>query len=284
MRNIRFNKLAYIPLFAFLISCNSYNLPPKEESVREIEQIRLKLGKLDAEINSKVSGRIEKDLHIVIKQSAINNLLTKVANSRKDDLVLFFSRTIGLIKEEKSILNIKYSNYVNIDTGHISINLKKFTFDKIDNNRISGIFEIEGKGNISVTGKYSGIPASVSPDVELYLFENISFLISNNSNGNLILTPYPKTMKLKTKISINLLAWKIPWYQEVELQLTDLIKPLEIPVAISPEIKFPLPNEQAGKGNVQFTDYKVELKNTDIRLIPGIIDYQTNLQFNKKTK
>jgi hypothetical protein len=272
-----------LALLTILISCKSIDLPSVEQSDIVINQSKPKLEELDKAINSKFSPAPEaNDFRIAIKSSAINSIIDNFAYNRNDDINFYFLATKPLMTENKTILGVNFTNYLNIDTGFITVNLKKFRFNKFENNKIYGIIEIEGEGNISVSGKYTGIPASVSPDVYLYLYEDIVFDVKTTDSGYVVLMPQPKDMKLKTKISIKLLEWKIPYYQEIPLKLTDIVKPMTIPIAVKPDIQFPLPAESFGKEKVKMANYKLELKNTKLYLNNNIIDYRSDMDFIRK--
>jgi len=266
-----------------LYSCKSVDYPSIEESQNVINLNRKKIDSLNQIVNKiKPQVNSENDLGIKISLSALNKIVQPLANSKDEDINCTFYETKPLLKEDKSILGISYSNYLNIDKGFFSINLKKFYFDKLFDNKINAILELEGKGNISVSGKYMGLPGSISPLVELYLYEPIAFNLNPANSSELLLNPEPKTLLLKTKTSLKFFEWYIPWYYEIPLQLSDLIPPVKFPIGIKAEILFPLPSSKNSNEKIEYYPYQISLDKSKLYFQNNQIEYITNLNFNKK--
>ena len=266
-----------------LYSCKSVDYPSIEESQNVINLNRKKIDSLNQIVNKiKPQVNSENDLGIKISLSALNKIVQPLANSKDEDINCTFYETKPLLKEDKSILGISYSNYLNIDKGFFSINLKKFYFDKLFDNKINAILELEGKGNISVSGKYMGLPGSISPLVELYLYEPIAFNLNPANSSELLLSPEPKTLILKTKTSFKLFEWYIPWYYEVPLQLSDLISPVQFPIGIKTEISFPLPSSKNSNEKIEYWPYQINLDKSKLIFKNNQIEYITNKNFIKK--
>jgi hypothetical protein len=269
--------------FLIAISCSSVNLPKVEDSEKKIQELNLKLDGLEKDIKSKnIVLPAGNDLILKVSGTSLNRVLEKFSNQRNDDIILDFWKTPSIYKEDVNILGIKYTNYVDIDGGKISLDLKKLRFDNLHNNRIDGVLEIEGRGDVSVSGKYTGIPASATPNLQLSLNDVVSFDVSSSPKGELILKAIPKTINLKTRTAIKLLKWDLPWNQDIPLELSQIIQPLTIPLALESEIQFPLPAQKFGNNKLEYAPYKLKLIGSKITTSNNKLDYRTNIDFIKK--
>jgi hypothetical protein len=277
------NILLFSTLFFFIGCGSSVNIPSKEESERKIAEIKPRLDSLAASIDQQTKtlpgGH---DLISRTKASAINTLLARVANCTLADIHIDFLATCPLWKEEKSVFGISYTNFVDVDTGSFNIDLKKFIFTSFSNNIINAQIEIEGTGSISVSGKYTGVSAHSTPQVHFYLDEDIQFTVSAADSDYIKLIPIPKTAILKSKITIALLGWNIPYYKEIPLQVTDLIKPVLIPSAIRSEIVFPLPAAQYGAERLDFVKRYLRFSKSSVRANDNGLEYRSNIDFGKE--
>lgn len=272
-----------ISMFPALFACRSVDFPKPETSQRQIDSLKPLIEKLDVELtemNKNMPSGREFIMHANIKP--FNEILSKIAFQRDDDLELVFNESKGIISEQKSLLGINYTNQIDVLGGKLDVNLKSFKFESIENNKIIARIELESKGKISVAGKYMGAPAQISPDVQLYLNEEIAFSINGAKPGMITLVPDPKQLALKTKISFNLLGWSVPFYKEVPLQINELIKPIEFPVALKSDINFPLPAQTFGESKIEFAPYILDISSPEIWAWGNKIEYKVNIDFTKK--
>jgi len=221
------------------------------------------------------------DLITQTRTLAVNTLLHKVTNSTQRDVHIDFLATRPLWKEDKSLLGVQFSNVVNVDTGTMDIDLKKFVFTGISNNTIYAQIEIEGSGFIKASGTYAGVSARVSPQIHFYLDEQILFSVAAADSDYIRLNPIPKTLRLKTKTTITLLGWSIPYYKEILLLTTDLIKPILIPSAVTSEIVFPVPAAQYGSQRMQFVKRYLRFTRSTVRANNNVLEYRSNIDFDK---
>ena len=154
--------------------------------------------------------------------------------------------------------------------------------NKLHQNKVDGMIELEGKGFISVSGKYTGIPASASPEVELYLNEAISMELLPTDTGYVLLKPVPKDIILKIKFSINLLGWKIPYYQEIPLKFAEMMKPVAFPLAVNTDVTFPLPAQKFGNDKVEMVPYQMIFHKTKVSGVNTKIEYRTDIDLKRK--
>jgi hypothetical protein len=143
-------------------------------------------------------------------------------------------------------------------------------------------FEIEGEGQISVSAKHTGVPASVTSDINLYLKENVKFKIQYSDKGSITLKPQPKKMKLKTKFAVNLSKVSIPWREEIELDFADVLPPIDLPVALAAELSLPIPSKARKSGIFQDVPHLVKFSRVNLKANNGIIRWRSEVDFKKK--
>lgn len=276
------NLILSISLAISLASCGGLDLPKVEESRQNIDKYTIQYVELKKQIALKVGDKKQnEDVSILIKTSVINNMMDKFANSSDSDVKMNFLQTNEIFAEDKSTLGISYRNYVNLENGVMDLNLKKVRLESNDNNRIIGLLELEGKGKVKVKGRYLSVPVSAEPEVMLYLNDQFNFE-AKSINGKMFLAPEKKNVLLKTKISIKLLEWAIPYYKEIPLNVAEMIKPLELPLASQSEILFPMPAKQFGDSKVDFVPLGIELNNTSLSSTKDYLKINTNVNFKSK--
>ncbi len=281
---MRQTTIAAVLLALFIAGCgSSSSIPSTEESQRRIAQLKLELDTLDAQL-AVVAAPLPKgnDLISQTRSSAINTLLARVANRSLSDIHIDFLATRPLWKEDKSVLGIGYTNYVDIDSGKMDIDLKNFSFTNFTNNIVNAVVEIEGTGTIRASGKYTGVTAGVSPQIHFYLSDQIQFVVTAADSDFIRLNPVPKTVLLKTKVTITLLGLNLPYYTEIPLQTAELIKPVLIPSAVRSEIVFPIPASQYGSERLKFVKRFLRFTKSSVRANNNILEYRRNLDFEKE--
>jgi hypothetical protein len=277
------NILIFVIPFILFACKSGVDLPSVQQSEKSISEYNNRIDSLERVIiRKKPSFPVGNDFVIRLSLPAIDKVVETFANNRYDDLTINFLQTAPVYKEDKSIFGISYTNYVNIDNGFLNANLKKFRFDNTNKNKLDATIEIEGKGNISVSGKYMGVPASVSPEIELYMYETVTFDIIAENSGYVLLKPEPKKMILKSKFSVNLLGWQLPWYQEIPLELSALIEPIRLPIAAKPEFMLPLPSSKPGDEKIEYAPYLIELSNSKVAAANNKIEFRSDINFKPK--
>lgn len=285
-------KLNKILLFIFIISisvvinsCSNFDMPSKEESKTSISKSNNDLQNIDKSIseivNKNKSLQSINELNLRIEDKFLNSLSKMISNQREDDIKFFILPKKSFFSETKKVLGMEYNNFVDIDTGFISVNLKKLYFDKLTNNKIYGVIEIEGKGNLKVSGKHTGVPSTFSPDINLYLKEDITFNLKAENN-QLIITPDAQEIELKTKFTITLLDFKIPYSQGFKLKLKDLVKPIKLPLAFANYVDLPKPEEKVNSKKLVYDKYELKLDNAKVKSDGGVIEYGANVKLDKK--
>jgi hypothetical protein len=276
--------ICYFTFGIFLNSCgSSVTVPSKEESEKKTAELKPAIDSLDLLISVQTKN-LPKGYDIISRTrlSAIDMLLDRVATIDKRDIHIDFLQTRPLWREDKSVLGMSYTNYVDIDTGALDIDLKKFRFLDFTSNIVNAQIEIEGEGNIRVSGKYTGVAASTTPHVNFYLNEMLQFAITVADSDYIKLTPLPNTVLLKTKVTIKLLGWEIPYYKEIPLKATELIKPVLVPSALRSEIVFPIPASQFGEQKLEFVKRYIDFTKTTVNANNNILEFRGNIDFEKE--
>jgi hypothetical protein len=276
--------ISILLLSIILFSCKSYDYPTIEESEEIIYTNSKIIDSLNVIIQNKKPKLDSKPNFVFnLSNNFINKILQSYTNSKTEDILIQFNETKAFYEENKIILGLSVRNYLDIHSSVISTDIKKVRFEKTYSNRMEALLEIESKGNILVSGRYTGIPIKANPLVELYLNEPIMFDIYPTKNGTIMFKPLPKKLLLKTRISIKVLEWYVPWYKEIPIEITELIQPIEMPLGFETEFYFPLPNSNLESNDkLTFIPYTINLENNSIRLDNDRIEFKTNLVFRKK--
>lgn len=265
-----------------LPSCSTLDIPTTEESLRTINRISPQLAFTDKAIDE-ISMMLPASVHITVnlKQAALNRFIKSITENRSDDLHVLLHRTSPLVSETKTILGLPYSNYIDLDSGFMTINLKEMRFTRFSGTRVDAIFALEGRGRIRASGRYMGIPARTSPELELSLNDVISFDLGI-VEGKLQLRPVQKTVVLKTRMFVTLLEWEVPWSEEIELQVADIIPSFVVPSTIRGSIQLPVPASRPGEKSVEYHRRQLDLFQTAAIFNSDVLSLQTNFDIMKE--
>jgi hypothetical protein len=195
------------------------------------------------------------DMRTTLRVSVVNSVLGALASHRSDDLVIAFPETRPLLLERKSVFGIGYTNRLDIDSGTVTLNLRRASIASQRRGELRVFLEMEGQGRISVSGKYAGISGSTSPRIELSLRDTISFLVSSGGEqGTILLRPARGSVILNAKLHVSLLGWEVPWEERIPIQIDKLIPPIELPTLIQTSIKLPVPARDFSDKNYEFAE------------------------------
>jgi hypothetical protein len=277
--------LPVIAVACVMSSCSSVDLPSVSESERSIATVRPLIEQSDKAINIWAARLpVGDDVLLRIALPTFNAITSAIAGQRSDDVRIAFPPTRPFRKEDKSILGITYANTLDIDTGTIVLNLSTLRFDRFRGNTIDATIGIEGKGRLKVSGRYTGIPASASPDIEMSLKESIQFVLTPGDSGVFTLRARKQTLNLHTTFSVRLIDWQIPFSKDIPLEATDLIAPIRVPMSFAASIPFPVPAPSYGDERVTFVPHDVVLYRTTIRAENDVLEIRTNFQFKDRAR
>lgn len=265
-------------------SCSSVKLPAIEESVSKISLYKEKLNEVNNTINSKNNIKFsDKEVYVLVSKEMINSIFSSLSKNRKEDLQIMFRKTKNLIKDDVKVLGIEYSNYVDIDSGEVLLDLKTIKLINLIKDKIATVIEIEGNGKIFVSAKYTGLSASVKSGIDLYLKDTIEFKVESAKGSDIIFKPISKKLNLRSKFSVEILKWKVPWRESIELELADIISPIEIPMNISTEVSLPLPEKSKKPGEFNHISYTLEFYNSEVSIQNENLLWEANFNIiNKK--
>jgi hypothetical protein len=209
----------------------------------------------------------------------LNRILRAVAGNRSDDMRIGFLPTRPLIEERKTVLGISYVNRLDIDSGLVILNLKNAAITGLRKGTLRVFLELEGEGRIAVSGKYTGIPASASPRIELALRDTVTFYIKTDSKGALTLSPAKQKAILTATFHVNLLGWEIPWSEDTPLQLDDIIQPITVPGMLTGAIKLPAPAREYRSGRIEFIAIPIEIRRPEVGITDGKITLEADVEY-----
>jgi hypothetical protein len=272
------NLILIFPIVLFA-ACSSMDLPTVEESTKRIASLRSTLS--DAERPLQIlqqQYRTQRDLGMTLRLSAVNRISKALVQQRTDDLVITFLATRPLLEERKSVLGITYTNRLDIDSGRVVLDLRRFEFLDSRRRGLEAVLALEGEGRLHVSGRYTGVPGSVSPKIQLNVRDTVRFTISAGDNGSFVLTPVKKRVMLRAVFRINLLGWEAPWSEDIPLEVEKLLPVLTIPSFFDAAMKFPVPSSEYSVKNYQFESVPMKLRESVIDVRDGRMMYRADVK------
>lgn len=278
--SVRASGLAALCLL--LSSCASLELPTVEEAQAAINRSTPHLVRAERAIDAYAlrlpSGS---DFITRMRLSMFNRLFGALAGNRSDDVRIAVRPTPALFSEKKSTLGIEYENMLNIDTGTVTMNLRTLRIERMERDRIDARLVIEGEGDLSVSGRYLGIPARANPDIRGSLDETISFDAVPSDSGAMVLRPVDKQLTLRLTFTVALLQWRVPWTQDVPIRVSDLIKPMILPSAMRAEFPLPVPSDTPGGDQFVRVPHTLELRRGAVSASRGVLEFRTDVEWKK---
>ncbi len=270
-----------IVIMILLVSCSTMDKT-------DVSQLNTKIKKIDSNLNTlnknldKIMQEFisENNIEIHISEKVLNEIMTKLSNYNNKDIIINLLSTKEIYKKEQNILGIKYTNYVNIDSGLLNINIKSIKLINQKDNELKLQLELSGTGFISLSGKNTGISASIKSKIEAYSKDTLNFKVQSQSH-NIVLKPQNDKVDIKTKFTITLFGWNIPWRETINLSIADILKPLEIPLEINTSVIFPLPDFKIKKLTLKGIPAKIKTKNFNVSSSKNGMTIKSNLEFTK---
>lgn len=270
--------LLLVPL-TLIAACSSMDLPTVEDSARRITSLRGSLA--DAERPLQIlqqQYRTQRDLAMSLRLSAANRIGVALARQRTDDLTITFLATRPLLEERKSVLGITYTNRLDIDSGRVVLDLRRFEFLESRRRGLEAVLGLEGEGRLHVSGRYTGVPGSVSPKIQLTLRDTVRFTLSAGDNGAFVLTPVRNRIILRAVFRVNLLGWEVPWSEDIPLEVNKILPTLTIPSFIDAAMKFPVPAAEYSVKKYQFESVPMKLRESVLDVRDGRLIYRANVK------
>lgn len=275
---------AAFPAFAaaaLFVACgSSVKLPPTKESARRIDSLQQRLAQPDTVI-VKYAKTLPRgnDLITTLRRGMLNSLLDALADDRADDVVIGFPPTRPLIREEKSLLGVSHTNELNVDSGRVRMDLKTLRIMRIDGDGLMLDVDITGKGAIGVSGKYLGVSASTVPEIDLQVHDSVRFQFSAGKGGAIEIRPKPgQRADLGVRISLALLAWRIPWRRDIPLEVDKLVPAFTIPNTLATRIYVPVHDANTPWRKVPLD---LRLRDAAVKTAGGRVELRANLDFDR---
>lgn len=272
--------IAAILLAVLLSACSSVDLPTEEESEAKIRRLRAEIERAEGPLRvyeQRFHG--SRDAVSEMKTDVVNRIFGAVASQRSDDLIIGFPPTRPLLSERKSTLGIRYTNHLDIDSGLVTLNLRRAALVSTRGNALRVLLEIEGAGRIAVSGRYIGIPAGSTPRIALSLRDTVSMDLQAGKNGTLMLVPRSGKVMLHATLYVKLAGWEIPWNEDIPLRIDELLAPVSLPALISTSIKLPVPAREYSDESYEFIDVPIRLRDPLLLLEGDRIRYAFECEF-----
>jgi len=271
-----------ILLSLLLSACSSIDLPSQEESEAKIRRLRTEIARAEQPLHIyERRFRGERDAVSTLRTDVVNRIFGAVASQRSDDLIIAFPPTRPLLSERKSVLGIRYTNHLDIDSGVVTLNLRRAELVSTRGSALRVLLEIEGAGRISVSGRYTGLPASSSPRIALSLRDTVSMDLQAGKDGTLMLVPRRGEVMLHATLYVKLAGWEIPWNEDIPLRIDELLAPVSLPALISTSIKLPVPAREYSDESYEFVDVPIRLRDPVLFLEGDRIRYTFDCEFMK---
>lgn len=235
--------------FAALLftACSATDVPETAASEAVIEQLAPKLSLMEAVISQMDRPATpQRDLTIGVRTEALNEILAAVSGNRSDDIRLRFLYSPRIVEERKTALGLPYTNFITIDSGSATINLRRMSLTTPKKNVLSMGLEADGSGKLAVTGKYTAITASASPVLRASLNDSVRFVFRRDSLNQLTFVPQRGFVNLRASVGIELLGWEVPYSKTIPLETKRIIPALNVPVSISSRVQMLVPNRTFG--------------------------------------
>jgi hypothetical protein len=276
-----------LPVIMIMLVCiagavRAQDLPSTEESVASIAVLKRQIDSIDAVVNAMPKPlAVANDITLRFRRSALNALFTAFASHRTDDIHLQLLPTRPMWSETKSLLGMTVVNTIDVDTGTVLVDIKRFECSAFAKNTVDILVEIEGTGMIAVSGRYAGVPLSAAPSLSLYLQDKVRFMITSAGADNILLKPEPHTFMLKTKMSVQFLQWSIPYYREIPVEAEGVIKSIVLPLSISSTLMFPAPWAQDASRRFEFVPRTVRLSHTSVWAQGETLEFRADIRFGQ---
>lgn len=254
-------------------------LPSTDSSRAVIADLGPRIAALDSSLNAafRSVGRGEQDIILTVKARVINAFFAAAASRGTDDCLVKLLPTKAIWSDTKSLFGVTVRSSLDIDSGSIAIDLKRFSVPSMMKNILESDVELQGAGLVAVTGQSAGVPGHAMPKLDLYLQDHIRFACMGDRTGAIMLRPEPATVLLKARLSVKLWGFEVPYYKEIPLAVTDIVPAFTLPVALSSTVHAPSRGSYHNGRIVEYADYGVSFSALRIWAHNGEIELRTNI-------
>lgn len=224
---------------------------------------------LDKQIDTLSSNLISQtDFSVIVKRHFLDLLADEFAQASTQDVIIKLMRS--RVMSSKSDLGFaKYENYLDIENGDGTMDLKEAELQSIKNGQIQLFVDASGQVQAQARGKQIGIEYQTSPQIGVSLRDQIAFTIEA-VGSEFQLKPVAKKVNvhLDIKVPVQMIGRDINTSQNVVVDVASVIKPIILPKVIGTNLTLP----QATK--------TITLTNISYRAEADKLVFGANLTFN----
>ncbi len=197
------------------------------------EEVISKIAQLTQHLNTNT------DLRVLVRKTAANNLLNKIAAAREIDLNVKLKP--GRIRsEEVDALVGKILNFTDAESGDGSANVSNLSIENFNEAKINLRLSGDGEINAKVKGREFGIPYYLSPRGKFSLVNELVPLTITSKDGHLVIgAAAGAIVPVKVNLAIPVAGRAFNFSRTINLQADQWLKGLELPAMFEPEINFP---------------------------------------------
>src|SRR5437773_2265053 len=169
-------------LFIFLLySCLLYSSwllsspSSRADAQEQVTGLDAEINFLSADLNS------NKDLAVSIDQRFLANLTDQLAKASTHDLLIKVLPS-RLMSSQSDLGFAKYQNYLDLDGGNGSVDLREANIEGIKNGRIHVLIDLAGLVKTQAHGQEIGFNYSATPEIGVNRRDRVAFVIEP-SNG-----------------------------------------------------------------------------------------------------
>ncbi len=208
------------------------------------------------------------DFSVMVKRHFLDLLADEFAQSSTRDIIIKLMRS--RVMSSKSDLGFaKYENYLDIENGDGTMDLKDAELQSIKNGQIQLFIDASGQVQAQARGKQIGIEYQTSPQIGVSLRDQVAFTIEA-VGSEFQLKPVAKKVNvhLDIKVPVQMIGRDINTSQNVAVDVASVIKPIILPRVIGTNLTLP----QATK--------TITLTNINYRAEAEQLVFGANLTFN----
>ncbi len=202
----------------------------------------INVAELDKQIDELSAKLVSKtDFSIIVKRYFLDTLADQLAQVSVRDVVIKLLPC--RVMSSKSDLGFaKYENYLDIENGDGTLDLRDAEVQEIKNGQISLYVDASGQIQAQAKGKQLNFDYRANPQISVNLQDKIAFTVEQ-SGQDFLLKPVPKkiTVHLDIKVPLQMIGKDVSTSQNVPVDVASVVKPIVLPKLIS--TNFSLPKE-----------------------------------------
>ncbi|MBI4851041.1 MAG: hypothetical protein HY819_04350 [Acidobacteria bacterium] len=195
------------------------------------------------------------DFSINIKRHFLDLLADEFAQSTTRDVIIKVMRS-RVISSKSDLGFAKYENYLDIENGDGTLDLKDAEIQNMQNGQINLFIDAVGQIQAQARGKQIGFEYDANPQIGVSLRDQIAFTFEQVGQDFQIKPVAKKiSVHLDIRVPVQMIGQDIKTSQNVSVDTTTLIKPVILPKVINTNLVLP-----QGSQAITLTEvnYKIE--------------------------